>query len=72
MLSSKQIITIADEAEITASTNMLLNYTSKQRLSRCFVRHVPAGNDRTQSLHIHGAQLGIGKLGKTLLFINFR
>ena len=31
-ISSKQIITIVDEAEITASTNVLLIYTSKQRL----------------------------------------
>ena len=72
MLSSKQIITIADEAEITAYTDMLLNYTSKQRLPPCFVRHVPARSDRTQSLQIHGARLGIGKLGTKLLFINFR
>ena len=31
-ISSKQIITIADEAEITASTNVFLIYMSKQRL----------------------------------------
>ena len=31
-ISSKQIITIADEAEITASTNVLLIYMSTQRL----------------------------------------
>ena len=70
-INSKQIITIAEEAEITVSSNMLI-YMSKQRLSRCSVRHVPAGSDRTQTLHIHDARLGIGNLGTKLLFINFR
>ena len=31
-MGSKQIIAIADEAEITASTNVLLIYMAKQRL----------------------------------------
>ena len=51
-ISSKQIITIADEAAITASTNVLLIYVSKQT-----VLCVRARTDRTQSLQIHRARL---------------
>ena len=71
-ISSKQIITIADEAEITASTNVFLilyNYVeAKTVLYAMFVLE----SDRTQSLHIHRARLRIGNLGTKLLFINIR
>ena len=66
-MGSKQIIAIADEAEITASTNVLLI-----RSKDFFVRYVRTRSDRTQSLHIHPARLRIGNLGTKLLFINFR
>ena len=48
-ISSKQIITIADEAEITASTNVLLIYISKSK--DCFVRYVRARSDRTELVY---------------------
>ena len=69
-ISSKQIITIADEAEITASTNVLLVYMSKQRLfctpCSCSKRSYP---ELAHLWDIHRERLRIGNLGTKLLFI---
>ena len=66
-ISSKQITTIADKAEVTASTNVLLIYMSKHNI----ILYLRTRNHRTQSLHIPCAQLRIGNLGKNI-FLNFR
>ena len=58
---SKQIDRIVDETGITTSTNVMLTRISRlgqgQRLDRCFVHHIRARRDCTQSFHNNRARL---------------